>query len=45
MKIDSSCDLQRLNFFEELEAAFDNGVESVDTAISSILQVQRDFNE
>lgn len=35
----------RLNFFEELEAAVDNGVESVDTAISSILQVQRDFNE
>nr|XP_010918876.1 uncharacterized protein LOC105043149 isoform X2 [Elaeis guineensis] len=35
----------RLNFFEELEAAFDNGVESADTTISSILQVQRDFNE
>ncbi|XP_008807959.2 uncharacterized protein LOC103720151 [Phoenix dactylifera] len=35
----------RLNFFEELEAAFGNGVGSVDTAISSILQVQRDFNE
>lgn len=32
----------RLNFFEELEAAFDNGGNQI---ISSILHVQRDFNE